>query len=626
MSVLFHAFMGVILLCSMAGYMLCTREILKLKTEFIPVIIFSSLTCAVFFCGLLQILFAGAIIILTAGLALFGYYIIQYGLKKWFLKIRISLFQGMFFVGSLFFMHLLSISRLTHYDNFSHWAVVLKLMLSTDAFPTVASKLIDFKNYPLGSTSFLYYICRFAGHSQQVMLIAQGLLIFSCFYAIFGIIEEKKRFLLYGFLGAGCSILSIFNITVRINNLLVDFLLPIYTLVLLVIAYRYRKSVKKACIGIVPIAGMLMIIKNTGIIYAVIGLIYLVVLWIKNKETQRLKSGLYVVGTITASFFPYLLWIVHLTVRFQGVDNKFEISADQLNSVSGGKSPEEVRQIISLFIHSVFDMSTRPAMGVFVFHFAAIGAIIFAAVVLKKKWSLWKALVSLDIVLILYYIGILGLYIFSMPSDEAVVLAGFERYASSIVVLFAGGLTLCATVDLEGSFYYKLGSMPDYRAFKSIESKDRYQKGIIVTVGLSIALLMSEYSGMKTIQQSYQTTLPYKVQQVTGDRWYKGGKEDESRYLFYASDKDSQVTNYFLQYVGKYMLYAPNVDGICAFYEDNMTNLLSGYDYLVIVESDLPARYLLNKHYGVTGKEGIYRIESYGEEGKEKRIKLVLMD
>lgn len=626
MSVLFHAFMGVILLCSMAGYMLCTREILKLKTEFIPVIIFSSLTCAVFFCGLLQILFAGAIIILTAGLALFGYYIIQYGLKKWFLKIRISLFQGMFFVGSLFFMHLLSISRLTHYDNFSHWAVVLKLMLSTDAFPTVASKLIDFKNYPLGSTSFLYYICRFAGHSQQVMLIAQGLLIFSCFYAIFGIIEEKKRFLLYGFLGAGCSILSIFNITVRINNLLVDFLLPIYTLVLLVIAYRYRKSVKKACIGIVPIAGMLMIIKNTGIIYAVIGLIYLVVLWIKNKETQRLKSGLYVVGTITASFFPYLLWIVHLTVRFQGVDNKFEISADQLNSVSGGKSPEEVRQIISLFIHSVFDMRTRPALGVITFHFAAIGAIIFAAVVLKKKWSLWKALVSLDIVLILYYIGILGLYIFSMPSDEAVVLAGFERYASSIVVLFAGGLVLCATVDLEGSFYYKLGNMPDYRAFKSIESKDRYQKGIIVTVGLSIALLMSEYSGMKTIQQSYQTTLPYKVQQVTGDRWYKGGKEDESRYLFYASDKDSQVTNYFLQYVGKYMLYAPNVDGICAFYEDNMTNLLSGYDYLVIVESDLPARYLLNKHYGVTGKEGIYRIESYGEEGKEKRIKLVLMD
>src|SRR5699024_372283 len=109
-----------------------------------------------------------------------------------------------------------------HYDNFSHWSIVLKLMLSTDSFPTLDSQLIDFKNYPLGVSAFLYYICLFAGNSESIMLIAQGLLIFSCFYAMFGIISEKKRFLLYAFLGLGLSFLSLFNITIRINNLLVD--------------------------------------------------------------------------------------------------------------------------------------------------------------------------------------------------------------------------------------------------------------------------------------------------------------------------------------------------------------------------------------------------------------------
>ncbi|MNP64486.1 hypothetical protein D3C76_1599860 [compost metagenome] len=69
-----------------------------------------------------------------------------------------------------------------------------------------------------------------------------------------------------------------------------------------------------------------------------------------------------------------------------------------------------------------------------------------------------------------------------------------------------------------------------------------------------------------------------------------------------------------MQYVGKYYLYAPKVDGICLFYEDNMDNLLSGYDYLVVVESDADGNRLLKKHYGVDMQEGIYRITRSGEQ------------
>ena len=259
-------------------------------------------------------------------------------------------------------------------------------------------------------------------------------------------------------------------------------------------------------------------------------------------------------------------------------------------------------------------------MGILGFHAAAIIASVFAAVLLKKSWNLWKALIALDVVLIGYYLGILGLYIFSMPLDEAIRLAGFERYASSIVVLFAGGLVLCATVDIENSFYYRTGELPAFQSFKTVESKDRYQKGVIFFMALAITILMSEYNGMQTIRRSYETTLPYKVYQVTGDRWYSDGEVDESRYLFYASDVDSQVTDYYLQYIGKYMLYASNVDGICAFYEDNLVNLLSSYDYLVLVESDGEAKHLLKKYFGVSGQEGIYRII---HSDKELAIELV---
>jgi len=543
----------------------------------------------------------------VAGILLLGYFVFQAARRKLSIRFHISLFELLFLAGSIFFFSLLLRCNLIHYDNFSNWAIVLKQMLSTYTFPTASSDLIDYKNYPLGTASFLYYVCRFVGHAQAIMITAQDVLIFACFYALFGIISEKKRFLLYAFLALGCSILSIFNITIRIDNLLVDFLLPIYSLVLFVVVYRYRTDIKKACIAVIPIAGFLTIIKDTGIIFAGIGLIYLAYIWITYRVKPRWKSGLSVLCTLVASLLPYLGWSWHVAVAFQRVKNKFSVSVGDIRIA---KTPGEVYTIISLFIHSVFALSSQPTMGIVAFNIAAVAASIFAAVSLKRKWHLWKALITLDGVLILYYLGILGLYIFSMPLSEALQLAGFDRYASSIVVLFAGGLVLCATVDMENSFFYKVGEVPGYRAFKDVNSKHRYQEGIIVCLAVSVALLMSEYNGLLSIQLAYSATLPYKVSAVTGDRWYDSGKEDKSRYLFYAPDEDQQVTDYYLQYIGKYFLYAPHVDGVCLFYEDNMNHLLSGYNYLVVVESDPDEIRLLKKHYDVSGQNGIYKIAS----------------
>lgn len=608
MSVIVHCIMVAVLLCSISGYMMFTKVKLRLQAEFIPVFVCSSIACAVYFCGLAGFLLPGSAFVLAVGILLFFYFFYGVTEKRTYRNFRPTLFQIGFAVGGLFFFPLLFTGRLIHYDNFSHWAIVVKGMLSTHAFPDAASALVDFKNYPLGSSSFLYFICLFAGNSQGIMLAAQGILVFSCFYALFGVIQEKKRFLLFAFLAAGCSLLSIFNITIRITNLLVDFLLPIYTLVLFVMIYRYQREMKNACIGIIPIAGLLMIIKNTGIIFAGIGFLYLVYIWFKNRDQAFWKNGLAVLLSAGAAFLPYLLWNIHMAFHFQGIENKFEISSNSISGISNGKSPEEIHQIITLFVKSMFDITSRPTLGILGFHVAAIIASVLAAVLLKKNWNLWKALIALDMVLIAYYLGILALYIFSMPLDEALRLAGFERYASSIVVLFGGGLVLCATVDIENSFYYRSGERPPERAFKTVESKGRYQKATLFFMALTIALLMSERNGMQTIARSYKTTLPYKVYQVTGDRWYSGGKVDESRYLFYASDVDGQVTDYYLQYIGKYMLYAPKVDGICAFYEDNLIHLLSNYDYLVMVESDRGAKVLLKKYFGVSGEEGIYKI------------------
>ncbi|WP_415985382.1 hypothetical protein [Holdemanella biformis] len=135
------------------------------------------------------------------------------------------------------------------------------------------------------------------------MLFLQGLIIFSSFYCLFGIIEEKKRFLLYSFLAAGCSLLSIFNITIRINNLLVDFILPTMCLASIAIIYTYRNDLKKAWI-LIPILGLLTIIKSTGSLFVLIAIIYYMYFY-ETKEIKIFFDFSHVLLTYSVLANPY---------------------------------------------------------------------------------------------------------------------------------------------------------------------------------------------------------------------------------------------------------------------------------------------------------------------------------
>lgn len=595
----------VIILLSTIGYLYVVHKKFNIDFSFVPLIVLSMITLIVYFGGLAHLLLETTYVVCGIGMIFFIYFLMQK--PKQGIQSFCSFYHFFFILGSLMFLVLLLNTKFIHYDNFSHWATVVKDVLLTNEFPTRATTIIEFTNYPLGTTSLIYYGCYFLGHSQGTMLFIQGLLIFSCFYAMFGIIQEKKRFLLYVFLGAGCSLLSIFNITIRINNLLVDFLLPVMSLAVFVMIYKYRYDLRKTwCI--VPVLGLLSIVKSTGAIFVLIDILYLGYFTFICKETRSKKNIPYFILSFI-SYLPIILWQVHMKIEFAGVTNKFDMTSANLSNVYGGKTMAEVKQIIQLFIQSSFDLTSRQTIGVFLFEIVSIGACIFAYRILNKKWKLLKALIALDVMLVLYYIGILAMYIFSMPLDEAIYLAGFERYTSSIVVLFCGALVLCATVDIENSFAIKIGNQSDYRSFKSVQTKKYYQIGIIVLSALTIVTLLSEYNGMIYNQSQYATSLPAKVEAVTGDRWNQNGEVDHHKYLVYASDNEGQVTNYYLQYISRYMLFADHIDGLCAFYEDNLVNLLKDYDYLVIVESDKEERDLLKRYFNQTGDEKIYSVK-----------------
>lgn len=451
------------------------------------------------------------------------------------------------------------------------------------------------------------------------MLLAQGVLIFSLFAAIFGTIRRKKVFLLYGVLATGCSILTFFNITIRINNLLVDFLLPLFVLACWGIMEYYGND-RRQYILLTPLMAMLLIIKSTGVIFcafAVFGWIYHRVMERKEYKFDKRTAGAAAV-TLLLSSSTYLAWKYHMDTVFAGVSNKFETDASKI--VDGGsKTADEIREIVNVFIKTALDLKTRPAEGLLIINIVVIGVIVYEYFFKKRRlFRLRNSLILLDLMTLSYYAGILAMYVFSMPMDEASTLAGFDRYASSIVVLFAGGIAIAATVELENLVHYeKNGKI----RFFVPDDKYNYQRAVLTVISVTLIILTSEYNGMKYNMSSYDSSLPRIMKSVTGDRWYEGGKEDDTKYLFYGTDHDGRMTSYYFHYVARYYMYAPNIDAICSFYEDNLDNLLSGYEVLGIIEPDNVEKAMLKKHYGIDGESGFYRIDKK-DDGKVTLIKM----
>ena len=592
------------------------HRVLKIHAYFTPVFTMAGISLIVYAGGLFGALRPAAYLVLAGGLAGSAYFFCLLFRKK--TGIRMPGFFGVCFGAvTLAFTRLILHLKLLHYDNFSHWAVMVKYLLSANRFPGADTELVTFLDYPPGSSVFIYYVCLFLGRSQGVMLLAQTALIFACFLAVFGIVEERGRFLLYSFLSMGCAMLSYLNLTVRINNLLVDFLLPLLAMASAACSYRCRRQIWQASLLPGVILGYLGIVKNTGLIFAAFAFApYLRNAFFRKPRGNREgeegrpapKGTRWAAALLTAAaaVLPYLLWQYHLGTALAGYEGKFSISAAGGTSESVTVDPDLYGVIAGRFVKEALDLSGRAAQVFLLCNLAAAGAALFARLYLKRRWGLLRTLLLGDVMTVGYYAGILGLYLFSMPEEEALRLAGFERYACSIMVLFAGILFMRATVDMEHSFAVDIDEAGAYRAYSSPAAKRRYQYGVLFTFVVALNFIFSEYNGLAAVRREYGSSLPGKAEKIMGDRWYPDGTEDQRRYLVAVTDKGGQVTYGEAEYVSRYFLYAPHVDVTDYLDEETVRAAAGEYDFIVILEPEAVNDRAAEMYGGMFRTPGIY--------------------
>lgn len=231
----------------------------------------------------------------------------------------------------LLFAATFSTSHLEHYDNYSHWAIIVKFLYTQGRLPAVGDTIISFSSYPMGSSLFVYYTTLIGGFSDSVMLIGQFISIFSCLYALFAIVRDESRTLISAMMFSFIAIFNHFNIAIRMNNLLVDFLLPMITLAGIAGIYRMRSDLKQMSLFLVLIAGALSIQKNSAMFFTAVIIIYYLFLVARNWKGYGNK--LVVAGTsiltLAASVMPYFLWNFHVKNTLAASKHAVDVEAYQ---------------------------------------------------------------------------------------------------------------------------------------------------------------------------------------------------------------------------------------------------------------------------------------------------------
>lgn len=519
---------------------------------------FASIGSAMFLAGLLNILPEMAITIFCLGLILF---LTEIRNKK------ISLCIGGVYVALAAIVVLACVygKMFLTYDNFSHWATAVKHMYLTNRFPNFMDPYIDFQSYPLGAGVFNYYCLKITNiRSEWFQMLVHAVCNLGMLSGLFCLSRDRLSEL---FCAICCTLLlSAVNAA---DMLCVDGMLAFTAICAFAFCIYYRDCLHEKGWYLSPWLAFLVSIKNSGLLFA-----FLIILWVLvfaeiKHGKLRLTIGLSFVTLVTA-----WLWRKHVKFVFvNGNAARHSISLSQFKNIFDSKSIDDVHNITTGVIRNIFSV-TNPYFLVFVF-----SAVVFimSLIYAKQNKAVRNMLLYSFICYVIYQLGLLGMFLFSMPRPEAITLLGWSRYHSTSWI-FSTGVLAASLMQLDSKLQMKTASI-----------------GYLLCVACFIL------SGGPSLRY-FQTSSPekYAVRQkcetIIKDNDIPVGK----RYLIIV-DSDHNDSGY-LYYLIKYLLF-PEYSQVIKV--DNISDQIINddeYDYLIAYGSTKEVNVLYEEYSRKTNK------------------------
>lgn len=330
---------------------------------------------------------------------------------------------------------------LHHVDDISHWGLVARTILKNNAFPDVSTPTIKFQAYPVGSATFIYYICRTLESSEGMYVIAQSFLMALGFLPMLSHIKENRRYLYPVFLAA---FIFLFLRNHFLVNLQVDWLLPFMGLGSVASVLHYRRNLRKAVLIAILSTVSIVYIKNSGMFFAFWTVLALQLVARRNGCSR--KKALLLFLAVTVAFVgAYMLWSLRVKLAYPaGFESKHAVSASAYAEELSRKGSALAVQIGLSMLKFLILPGIHQLSAWLVLIVITIALTLGCRLLPGQKIhqiSILKGAAFCACTYLIWYTMLYFMYLFSMPEAEAIELASINRYTST-GLLFMMGLSL----------------------------------------------------------------------------------------------------------------------------------------------------------------------------------------
>lgn len=323
---------------------------------------------------------------------------------------------------------------LQDYDEFNHWAVIVKNMFMYNSYGTNSESIVAFNEYP-PFTAILQYLSLDINnvYSEDIIIMAQNILYFSIIIPITKNIGWNKSFRKIIIILPLMVFVPMFFYENFYLDILVDAILGVMFAYTIYVAYDEKDVTFKyvqICTGII----MLALTKTSGIGLAVLALIIILIRVILNYKNDKkiLKRELKLFAVITIiAIILISIWYVKVNTAKKRWDFEQYIKSENLK-------PEEQKQVAKSFGMSViFNQTiTERNLTVFMTIIVFVCAQVYTIFIIKDKdftYYSWAMMCSIPIYLIMLLITYVTIFI----PMEAIQLTCFERYTCTILLAYA---------------------------------------------------------------------------------------------------------------------------------------------------------------------------------------------
>lgn len=475
------------------------------------------------------------------------------------------------------------------YDEFNHWAVIIKNMFIYNTYGTNPETIVRFNEYPPFTAVFQYlFLAIQKVYREDTIIIAQNVLYLSIIIPITKKIRWNK------------SALRIITVTPLIVfmpmilyknfflNILVDGILGIMFAYTIYSAYEEDSLIFKT-LKILAGTIMLCLTKTSGLGLAVLALIIILIKIIidRKKDKSKFKSSiksLIVICVITAILTS--MWYI----KVNNAQKRWDFS----KYVNAEEDRQNSSDILKSFIMSVFmrqDITTKQ-LTVFALIILLIGLQIYSIRKVKNNNFSYYAIAML-ISIPIYLISLAITYMTIFENMEGTMLTCFDRYTSTILLA-----VLC------------------FNAFALFDVKAKFSVEIIVVASIIIALMPIDNIYTQYVRgKNYIKTSNTNRDIYTKIEKYKDILNVDDQILYMAGDKANIE---YLKSMNEYVMMPVRIKNmISGNYEsaDKFEKAIERYDYVYIYRTNVDTIDNIKECFkdGKVQRDTLYKVVRYDE-------------